>query len=137
MKYLFQIITLLFLILLFSCQSHESRLQPLKNLNSLYLDQQFLPTAPVEIETEQDIFKLDDEMIAMVENKLLSIQSTKKKARLLLEHIFSQDNIALSYASNVNVTARDAYHSKSANCMSLTIMAYALAKEAGLNANFQ
>ncbi len=137
MKNIVLIITLVLTTLLFSCQSHNRTLGQLINPNSLYLDQQFFSAVPVKIETEQDIFMLDDDMIAMVENKLMSTKSAKKRARLLLEHIFSQDNIALGYASNANVTATDAYHSKSANCMSLTIMAYALAKEAGLKANFQ
>jgi tetratricopeptide (TPR) repeat protein len=35
------------------------------------------------------------------------------------------------------MTAREAFHSKTANCMSLTIMAYALAKKAGLVVDFQ
>lgn len=137
MKYLFLVITLLCTTLLFSCQSYNSVSNQTKNTNLLYLDKQFVASPSFHLETEQEIFMLDNEMLAMVESKLLTTQSTKKKARLLLEHIFSQDNIALSYASNANVTARDAFHSKTANCMSLTIMAYALAKEAGLKANFQ
>ncbi len=137
MKYIFLIITLLSTTLLFSCQSYNGDLSQTKNTNLLYLGQQFISPPSFHLETEQEIFMLDEEMIALVESKLMTTQSTKKKARLLLEHIFSQDNIALSYASNANVTARDAFHSKTANCMSLTIMAYALAKEAGLKANFQ
>ncbi len=35
------------------------------------------------------------------------------------------------------MTAAQAYHSKSANCMSLTIMAYAMATHAGMNVAFQ
>jgi hypothetical protein len=35
------------------------------------------------------------------------------------------------------MTAREDFHSKTANCMSLTIMAYALAKKAGLVVDFQ
>jgi hypothetical protein len=58
-------------------------------------------------------------------------------SNLLLDHIFPQDNIALSYKSNANVTAREAFHSATANCMSLIIMAYALAKQAGLAVDFQ
>ncbi len=137
MKYIFLIITLLCTTLLFSCQSHNGDLSQIKNTDFLYLDQQFTSPPSFQLETEQEIFMLDDEMLAMVESKLMTTQSTKKKARLLLQHIFSQDNIALSYTSNANVTARDAFHSQTANCMSLTIMAYALAKEAGLKASFQ
>jgi len=137
MKYIFLIITLLSTTLLFSCQNSSGYFNQTKNTGFLYIDQQFILPPSFHLETEQEIFMLDDEMLAMVKSKLMTTQSTKKKAQLLLEHIFSQDNIALSYASNANVTARDAFHSKTANCMSLTIMAYALAEEAGLKANFQ
>lgn len=125
---------------LLSCQSNNGQQnysQVIVNTNTLYLDQQFTKPASFEIETEKEIFMLDNEMIAMVEQKLRRSYSPKKKAKLLLEQIFSQDNIALSYLSDANVNAREAYHNQTANCMSLTIMAYALAKEAGLLVAFQ
>jgi len=137
MKPVLTFITLLSVILLCGCQSNDIALSHAqKSSQSLYFDQQFNIPSSFHLETEQEIFMLDDDMRAMVENKLSPFKSVREKAKLLLEHIFSQDNIALSYASNANVTARDAFHNKSANCMSLTIMAYALAKEADLNVNF-
>ena len=96
MKYIFLIITLLSTTLLFSCQSYNGDLSQTKNTNLLYLGQQFISPPSFHLETEQEIFMLDEEMIALVESKLMTTQSTKKKARLLLEHIFSQGNIALS-----------------------------------------
>lgn len=138
MKLVFIWCLILSLPLLFSCQSsseHQDYSQV--NVNSLYLDQKFTKPTLFEVESGQEIFMLDEEMIALVNTKLKSSYSPTKKAKLLLDHIFSQDNIALSYTSNANVTAREAFHSQTANCMSLTIMAYALAKEAGLNIDFQ
>ncbi|MDX2367850.1 MAG: hypothetical protein QNK36_05525 [Colwellia sp.] len=123
--------------LLLSCQSSNYHSYAQTQINTLYLDHKFTKTVLFEIESEQEIFMLDHEMIALVNEKLKSISSPKKKAKLLLDHIFSQDNIALSYMSNANVTAREAFHSNKANCMSLTIMAYALAIEAGLRVDFQ
>jgi len=124
--------------LLLSCQSnknlHVNQIPPPKNL---YLDEKFIPIYPIDIETEQQIFQLDDDMRAMVQAKLVNNLSAQDKALVLLEHLFNEENIALRYEGNANVIATDAYHSKTANCMSLTIMAYALAKEAGMNVNFQ
>lgn len=138
MKPVFIWCLLLSLPLLFSCQSISEHLDYSQvKVNSLYIDQQFTKPDLFEIESEQEIFMLDEEMIVLVDTKLKSSYSPKKKAKILLDHIFSQDNIALSYTSNANVTAREAFHSQTANCMSLTIMAYALAKEAGLNVDFQ
>lgn len=130
---------LLSLPLLFSCQSNSD--YGIANapvpVNSLYLDQQFAKPPLFQIESEQEIFMLDDEMTFMVKNTLTNALTTKEKAMKLLRHIFSKEKIALSYSNNANLTAREAYHSHKANCMSLTIMAYALAKKANLQVEFQ
>ena len=138
MKRIFIVSLFLSLPLLFSCQSHNDYSASAKiPVESLYLDQHFTVPASFEIESEHEIFMLDDEMLFMVENTLNTTKDAKKKAMKLLRHIFSQEKIALNYSSNANLTARQTYHSQTANCMSLTIMAYALAKEANLNVEFQ
>ena len=133
------IISLFFsLPLLFSCQSnHDYSASAKIPVESLYLDQHFTVPTSFNIESEHEIFMLDDEMLFMVENTLNTTPDVKKKAIKLLRHIFSKEKIALSYSSHANLTAREAYHSQTANCMSLTIMAYALAKAANLKVDFQ
>lgn len=136
----FVVIVSLFLSLplLFSCQSNRGHNAHSDiAVSSFYLDPLFPKPALFEIESEQEIFMLDDEMLLMVENNLNNTLNTKEKAMKLLRHIFSQEKIALSYSSNANLTARQAYHSRRANCMSLTIMAYALASKANLHVEFQ
>lgn len=120
-----------------SCQSTTDIAENSPIYTELYLDEQFKSNAPLIIETEEDVFALDDEMKLMVTEKLLSVRAPNKRAKRLLRHIFSKENIDLAYQSAANLTASQAYHSKTANCMSLTIMAYALAKEAGLDVKFQ
>jgi len=142
MKPIYICILFLFFPLLLSCQSstfQNSHLIefPQELINTFYLDHKFTQPVSFVIESEQDIFMLDAEMVALVNDKLKSSYSQEKKAKVLLHHIFSQDNIALSYTSNANVIAKDVFHNKTANCLSLTIMAYALAKEANLNVAFQ
>ena len=128
----------LFLPLLFACQSNNSNLTGSAfPSTSLYLDHQFIIPPLFNIESEQEIFMLDDEMRFMVENNLNNTRSHREKAMRLLKHIFSEEDIALSYSNNANLIARDTYHRKIANCMSLTILAYALAEKANLNVEFQ
>ena len=132
---------ILFLLVVFpliACQSnYRLNHSPSIPIESLYSDQYFDDANLYSIESEQEIFQLDEDMIYMVENTLNTTKDSKKKALKLLRHIFSQEKIALSYSSNANLTASQAYHSQTANCMSLTIMAYALAKEANLDIVFQ
>ena len=124
--------------LLLACQSNQNlHVSQTYSQQDLYLDYQYLSLEPIRIETEQEIFALDDGMRAMVQDKLINHYPAHQKARILLEHLFNDENIALSYDGNANVTAKQAYHNKSANCMSLTILAYALADEAGMNISFQ
>ncbi|PKH87675.1 tetratricopeptide repeat protein [Colwellia sp. Bg11-28] len=124
--------------LLLACQSNQNlHVNQASSPTDLYLDNQFLSLEPIHIETELEIFQLDDGMRAMVQDKLGNNLTTQQKARVLLDHLFNEESIALSYDGNANVTARQAYHNKLANCMSLTILAYALADEAGMNISFQ
>lgn len=124
--------------LLLACQSNQNlHVSQTYSQQDLYLDNQYLSLEPIHIETEQEIFALDDGMRAMVQDKLINHYPAHQKARILLEHLFNDENIALSYDGNANVTAKQAYHNKTANCMSLTILAYALADEAGMNISFQ
>jgi len=129
---------LLFLPVLIACQSSQ-QFQAKQSISptSLYLDSDYYTHNPVHIETEQEVFQLDASMRAMVQDKLVNGLTAKQKSHILLEHLFNEENIALSYAGNANVTATQAYHRKVANCMSLTILAFALADEAGMNVSFQ
>jgi len=135
MKHIIQICLLL---LLSACQSTNiTKNSNIKINHALYLDDEFPNYQSINIESSQEIFAIDDDMKLMVETKLKPERDVKKRAAKLLEHIFSQDNIDLNYQSGANITAIEAYHTQQANCMSLTIMAYVLAKEAGLDINFQ
>jgi len=111
--------------------------QNTSNINDLYLDNAYPTANQIPIETEHDIFALDEEMQNMVNHVLKPERDHEIKARLLLNYIFSSNHIAMSYESGTNVSAIDAFHGSKANCMSLTIMAYALADAAGMRLKFQ
>jgi Flp pilus assembly protein TadD len=128
----------LLLPLLLACQNTPNySISQNPTQSNLYLDNQFHSENIIAIESMEEVFSLDDEMRGMVKAKLINNLTANQKARVLLEHLFNEENISLNYEGNANVTAVEAYHSKTANCMSLTIMAYALAAEAGMNVSFQ
>jgi len=133
------LVILLFCIFhLLGCESISSSYrQNVVNLDQLYLDSAYPKSTSYFIESEEDIFALDEEMKSMVKHVLNPERDQIKKARLLLEYIFSSNHIAMSYDQGANVTAIEAFHGSKANCMSLTIMAYSLANEAGMSLNFQ
>ena len=75
--------------LLLACQSNQNlHVSPIYSQQDLYLDYQYLSLEPIHIETEQEIFALDDGMRAMVQDKLINHYPAHQKARILLEHLF-------------------------------------------------
>jgi len=137
-NYTLYIAILFSLLLLSGCQSLTSTHSKNNiNPNELYIDHAFPKSHGILIETEEEIFAIDEEMRNMVNFVLKPERDQARKAKLLVEYIFSSNHIALSYDHNANVTAIEAFHGRKANCMSLTIMAYTLATEAGLNIKFQ
>lgn len=138
-KFCIKVITVFITLFgLCSCQSTTSQLSDNTVLKTeLFVDNSFNGYEEYPIESEGDVFSLDDDMKAMVDEKLLRTKNIKKRAKKLLAHIFSKDNINLAYQSTANLTASQTFHSQQANCMSLTIMAYALASYAGLDVKFQ
>lgn len=139
-SFLFSLLILPSLPILLACQSSYLNLPERSHSeNSLFLDHQFIPSnnSVIKIETEQEVFFLDEAMLALVNDKLRSNKNDTEKALVLLDHIFNEENLSLQYEGNANIIASEAFHSKTANCMSLTIMAYALAEKAGMNVYFQ
>jgi tetratricopeptide (TPR) repeat protein len=128
---------IVYFLLVVGCQTTSIKSTNSPVFSELYLDEIFIGNQEFLIETENDVFAIDNEMQKMVADKLLPIRDNKKRAKKLLQHIFSKDNVDLAYQSSANLTASQTYHSQKANCMSLTIMAYSLAKEAGLDVKFQ
>ncbi|MCJ8321957.1 MAG: tetratricopeptide repeat protein [Colwellia sp.] len=123
-------------LLIYGCQNSVSSIQPLVSQPPL-LDDSFINHQTIIVESEENIFALDNEMKVMVAKKLKPDKNIKRRTLKLLKQIFDSEEISLTYKSNANVNARQAYHKQQANCLSLTIMAYALAKEADLNVKFQ
>jgi tetratricopeptide (TPR) repeat protein len=127
-----------FLFLIVGCQSSEKLNHKNFIVNeSLYIDEYFPNFQNIKIETQEEIFALDDQMRLMVKENLMTEPDIKKRSIKLLENIFFKTNVALAYNATANISAIEAYHSQQANCLSLTILAYALAKEANLDVNFQ
>lgn len=138
MRFTSKVLVLPLVLALLGCNSTvEEKPAVYSNKYNLYLDNAFPNSLSANIETEEEIFALSDEMKEMVKTKLLTQKDHRKRANKLLKQLFLTNQIDISYNSQANLIAKDAYNSKQANCMSLTILAYALAKEAGLNVKFQ
>ena len=55
----------------------------------------------------------------------------------LIDSLFAEQQLGLSYFSDANSTVAETFRNRQANCLSLTLMTYALARGLGLDASLQ
>lgn len=89
------------------------------------------------IETEEEIFKLDQAAIDFVRDTVGSINDPVDRMETLVRHIFDRSEFNLLYMGSANTTATETFHNRAANCLSMSIMTYSLARNAGFSVRFQ
>lgn len=109
----------------------------IKNTQSIYQDALFLSYSQQPVETEQEIFALTPEIKKIIRQEVNTQQSFHTKVHDLIDVIFSKEQIGLAYLNSASLTASQTYLNKQANCLSLTILAYALADELNIPVQFQ
>lgn len=90
-----------------------------------------------KLETENDIFELSEAAVADFRSTLPENLQTKKKMDWLITYFFSGNKKKIRYSTDANLTATQSFYDRTANCLSLSILAYALAKEMGFEPEFQ
>ncbi|MGI5310254.1 tetratricopeptide repeat protein [Rheinheimera sp. WS51] len=96
------------------------------------------------IETPTEIFRLPKEekdklnlIVADYESSLDSGKSLKESIQPLYDFILSYADTGLLYENTATRTVSETLNYGKANCLSLSILAYSLAEESGLEATFQ
>ncbi|MDU0352878.1 tetratricopeptide repeat protein [Paraglaciecola aquimarina] len=102
-----------------------------------FYDQGFSHEHQYVVESEEEIFKLDDIAKAYVHNTIEGINEPKEQMSALVHAVFDRSQMNLLYRGDANTLASETFHNQAANCLSLSIMMYSLAKEAGFNVDFQ
>jgi Flp pilus assembly protein TadD len=128
------LISFIFLVLFSACQSTVVQVLPSENL--LY-DQGFSGFSQISIESEQQVFYLDDTAKAFVESTVGPLKNKFDQMEALVKAIFDRSELNLLYQGDANTVANDTFHTQAANCLSMSIMTYALATEAGFEVDFQ
>ena len=91
----------------------------------------------IEIETPEQIFALNEEAINFVTQIVNSDLDDDGKVRALINHIFDRADLEMLYSATANTIAAETYETGYANCLSLTILSYAMTQRAGLKSHFQ
>ncbi len=115
-------------------------------ITSEYNPERTPPTLPTQlfetqqsaqIESVEDIFYLADETKRYVRHVTKHSETQQAQLTALVTSIFDNSNLSLIYQSNANTTAQQTFENRQANCLSLTIMTYAMLKELNLETSFQ
>lgn len=130
-----QIILISISLFILGCQS--AHVVKLPNPEQLYLDHQFLGYENIPIVSIEDIFQIDDTMKNIVASQIIGENNREAQAHALVSFIFDNNSGDVLYDMSANLTAKQSFYHKRANCLSLTILAYVLANEAGIDAHFQ
>lgn len=101
---------------------------------NVYLDQHFGP--PQTLETADEIFAISESMKKYVQLRVKPQPDIKSKTNQMVLDFFDPNQLDIQYKHNANLTASEVFEQNQANCLSLTILSYVLAKHANLNATF-
>lgn len=122
------------ILILNGCQTVSS--VQVESRTILY-DQGFAGFDKTKLENEQQIFALNDNARQFVKNTISRSNDPVEQMTTLIETIFGQSQFNLLYNGNANTTASETFKNRAANCLSMSIMTFALAQEAGIGVDFQ
>jgi tetratricopeptide (TPR) repeat protein len=125
---------LLIVIIFVGCQTVSE--VSLSHKTMLY-DQAFEGFKNVYVESEKEIFELNDEAKAFAKSAIKGVFKPEEQIQSLVQHIFSRSDLNLLYRAEANTVANQTFQNRAANCLSMSIMTYALAKELGFGVRFQ
>lgn len=126
-------------VLLSACQSAPNVYVPEREFQGekLFADHLFPSYVGQRIETTEEIFELTPDMVKKAKKYVKRFDSVEDQVSALIKLIFSEQQIGLTYQNFANLTAKETFTSGKANCISLTILAYSLARKLNLNVYFQ
>ncbi|TDF38143.1 tetratricopeptide repeat protein [Alteromonadaceae bacterium M269] len=124
-------------LLLGACSTLEYSAANGKTHNNPFKDELFPTYQSFNIETEDEVFSLGEDALVYMEESINYLQDPKERIDALVDDLFTQSNFKLLYVNDANTIASETFKTKSANCLSMSIMAYSLAREADLEVRFQ
>lgn len=89
------------------------------------------------VESQYEIFYISPQLRSKLLKGIDTEADKLNLARELVSFIFFSSETSLDYQAGATLTAEQTFVTKDANCLSLSILAYSLAQELGLQAEFQ
>lgn len=100
-------------------------------------DQAFGYEASLVRVSKDELFRLDPDVERMARLALRPSDPTAKRVDALMTTIMGADRKGFSYEAGHSTTASETWKRRSGDCLSLTVLTYAVARAAGLDAQMQ
>ena len=100
-------------------------------------DELFDGFSQINVEASEDVFRLDEEAKRFARTATSGTSDPYDQMNTLIHKIFDRSEFNLLYMADANYTANQAFQTGLANCLSMSIMTYALAAEAGFEVRFR
>jgi tetratricopeptide (TPR) repeat protein len=121
-----------------ACAPNTAHIDGMANLSPLVFDGRVIHVNDVAtLVPTPDLLGVDDDMRAFVETYTGELHSDRQRMSHLHQSITSNAILDIEYAADAEGVAQEVFHRGTANCLSYASLFVALAREAGLDANFQ
>jgi tetratricopeptide (TPR) repeat protein len=100
-------------------------------------DQTFEYDAALVTVTKEDLFRLEPQLQAQLQDPGLQQLSTHKRLEQILALLFGRELKPFPYAQGHSTVATETWRQGRGDCLSLTVLAYAMARSLNLNAQMQ
>lgn len=87
--------------------------------------------------SQAELFRLDPEIERMARTALRPGDATAKRVEALMTAIMGADRKRFAYEAGHSTTAAETWQRRAGDCLSLTVLTYAVARAAGLDAQMQ
>lgn len=133
MKYTHSVYLLL-LFTLAGCSNAPVQIEAVKKTHPVYWSA-FPDASPMFVETRAELLAVPPQAHTFISQvKEASLLNETPFVDELIKALFSRQTMGINYYSDANFTVAETFTARQANCLSLTMMTYALAKEGGLEA---
>ena len=123
-------------ILFFSCLLSACATPPAQKLSHLQFHDQGFQASPTPIDA-REVLAVSKEMKTYLQQVIMPEIQRKSPQRALFNALANKSQIRLEYDAEMTRNAAQAFQVRSGNCLSLVLMTAALAKEMGLDVQYQ
>jgi hypothetical protein len=121
-----------------ACAANTAHIDAMANLSPLLVGGRIIRVDDVAtLAPNPDLLGLDDDMREFVETYTGELYNDRQRMNHLHESITSNAILDIEYEANAEGVAQEVFHRGTANCLSYANLFVALAREAGLDADYQ